>query len=369
VPPLSFCVKTITQPDLDDFINLSWLINQADPRWIPPIRARLQQELTGADAFGKYGRLQLFGCESNGKLTGRLAAIVNPRLLDSDGHPVGQVGYFEAIDDVEVAGVLFDSAFAWLRAEGARQVWGPMNGGAHRTHRFMTAGFDQDPFLFEPRNPPYYPRLFQHHGFAPVHTWYSIDTTSAHLKQALSELRLLRVRKGTLERYELVRSDPADAATVLQQLYGLLDGMWTGHTGYASLEFPEFVEVFGPALSLMRVGSILQAVDRTTGRVVGCGFSFPDYADEVRALNGDASAWGAWLHNRALPRRVVLHTVGLTPEARGTGVVGWLTREMLQYCADNYQEGVMAVIVQEWGALQKVAPATRAYALYARQLD
>src|SRR5262245_24849914 len=115
---------------------MSFLLNANDPKWIPPTRARLQQELTGADAFGRYGRIQMFGCENEGRLVGRIAAIVNPKLIDAAGHPVGQVGYFESIDDAQVASILFDGAFAWLRAAGARQVLGPMNGGPHRTHRF-----------------------------------------------------------------------------------------------------------------------------------------------------------------------------------------------------------------------------------------
>jgi hypothetical protein len=76
---------TVREPDVESFIQLSWDLNRQDPRWIPPMRARLRQELTGQDAFGRYGRMQLFGCESDGRLVGRIAAIINPRLLDPGG--------------------------------------------------------------------------------------------------------------------------------------------------------------------------------------------------------------------------------------------------------------------------------------------
>src|SRR5438093_1864997 len=223
-------------PSLDEFIELSWHISAGDPHWIPPMRARLHQELIGADAFGEYGRLQLFGCESGGRLAGRIVALLNPRLADASGQVVGQVGYFEAIDDEQVAAGLFGAAFEWLRAAGAREVWGPMNGGAHRTHRLMTSGFDRRPYLFEPRNPPYYPRLFERAGFERRYSWYSIDVSSDQLRSAIATLPIFQVPERAKNAYDVVWLDPSDARNVLSRLHALLDAMWSGHLGYASLD-------------------------------------------------------------------------------------------------------------------------------------
>ena len=358
----------ICKPDLDAFIDLSWDVNARDSLWIPPLRARLRQELTGKDAFGEYGKLQMFGCETDGRLVGRIAAIINPRLLDSAGHPVGQVGYFEAVDDDTVASNLFGAAFDWLRSQGARQVWGPMNGGPHRLHRFMIEGFDRSPFLFEPRNPAYYPRLFEAAGFSPIFTWFAIDTSSDRLREVLATERMLRVRKGTSERYEVVRLEPSDAAAALVRIHAFLDAMWAGHVGYTSLDFGEFAELFAPGLALMTVGDIHVAIDRATGRDAGCVFSYPDYAAEVRALGGDAGGWGRWLLNGMRPRRLVLHTVGLSPEARGSGLVSAMLRAVFQHCVDEYAEGVLAPMVPELTPLQKIGSPTRRYALYGRPI-
>jgi len=362
-------VLSIYSPDVDAFIELAFQLNAGDPRWIPPMRGRARQELTGADAFGRYGRMQLFCCEADGHLVGRLAAIINSRLVDGGGHPVGQIGYFESIDDTAVAQALFDAAFAWLRAAGARQVWGPMNGGPHRQHRVMTSGFDREPFLFEPRNPAHYPRLFLSAGFSPRATWYSIDTSSEHLREALARQPMLRVRRETARRYEVERVDVADAATVLRRLHALLDAMWTGHLAYTSLDLAEFAELFAPALSLMTNGDLHIGVDRASRRDVGCAFSYPDYAAEVRALDGEAASWGGWLREGRRPPRLVLHTIGAAPEVRRTGLASALMRAAFEHCVAEYEEGVLAVIVEELGALQKIGPPTRHYALFARVLD
>ena len=46
-----------------------------------------------------------------------------------------------------------------------------MNGGVHLAHRLLVYGFEHAPFLLEPRNPRWYPALFEAAGFAVVHRW------------------------------------------------------------------------------------------------------------------------------------------------------------------------------------------------------
>src|SRR4030095_2602948 len=106
------------------------------------------------------------------------------------------------------------------------------------------------------------------------------------------------------------------------------------------------------------------AVERGSGRDVGCGFSYPDYANHVRALNGDPKGWGQWLTTCAAPQRLVMHTVGLSPEARRRGLAAWLVRRLFEQCTKHYSEGIMALVVQEFTSLRNVAPPTRHYALF-----
>jgi len=333
------------------------------------MRTRVREELATVDAFGANGGLRRFGCESEGRLVGRIAAIVNDAVTDSSGQVVGQVGYFEAVDDDQVAGNLFDAAFEWLRARGVRRVWGPMNGAAHRSHRLMTAGFDRTPFLFEPRNPVYYPVLFERVGFTPCYTWCSIDVTAEQVRQAVATLRMFPINDALKACYDIASPERLSSGDVLQRLYPLLDGIWTGHLGYVSLTFAEFATVFGPALSLMSERDFQWVVERSSQRDVGCAFTYPDHADDVRALNGNPSGWGRWRGPNSAPKRLVLHTIGLSPEARGHGLATCLLQRMLQHCLDNYSGGVLALAIQEFTLVRKIAPPTRYYALFERSLD
>ena len=360
-------MKTIpVGPDrFDAFIELPWTLRCRDPLWVPPFRAAILRDLAGKSAFCRYAEMRFFLCESEGKPAGRIAAIHNPRLRDASGAPTGQLGYFESVDDPRVAASLFKAGMNWLRAQGAREAWGPMNGGAHREHRLMPRGFDRTPFLFEPRNPPYYPRLFEANGFRRLARWSSFDLARGQNERLLGMLRRSSARARDDFRVEPL--DPGDAGGVSSRLHALLDGLWSGHVGYASLDLDEFAETFAPALGIMTAGQLGVVVD-AGGRDVGCAFMYPDYADPVRALNGDAAGWGSWL-GRERARRLVLHTVAVRPEVRGTGAAGLIMEHgAAHFHEGGYEEGVAALVVEEFRIFERILEPTREYALYAHPI-
>jgi hypothetical protein len=242
------------EKELAEFVEFPWAIYAADRLWIPPLREQVFFELSGSAVFSRYGRSRLFLCEADGRLAGRIAALVNPRLVDDAGNVIGQLGYFECIDDAAIALGLVEAGIEWLRSQGAREVLAPMNGGAQRSHRLMTRGFDLEPFLFEPRNPVYYPHLLARCGFTPVHHWFSYELNASRAESLVKQFERILNRRPAPGKMEEI--SPGQAQEIIVRLQKLLDGCWTGHVGYASLDPEELVEVMRGGLSIMRPGNI-----------------------------------------------------------------------------------------------------------------
>ena len=347
---------------LAEFVELPWALHSGDRMWIPPLREQVFHELSGASAFARYGRSQLYLCEADGQVAGRIAALVNPRLVDRNGRMIGQLGYFESIDDPVVASELIEAGLAWLRAQGAHEVVAPMNGGAHRTHRFLTRGFDREPYLFEPRNPPYYPKLFERCGFAAINRWFGYELSAQQAADRLHKYDRVLERRPAPVRIEELQT--GQAPDTVARVHRLLDRVWAGHVGYASLDIEEFAEVFVGALAIMGRGHVSAFVRNEED--VGVAFVLPDYAAEVRALDGRATGWGHWL-GTSRPARIVLHTAALVPEVRQTSAamaqVAWALRRAV---VDGFDDVVVALVVE--GFVQRIGEQTREHTLYARAL-
>ncbi len=348
---------------LPEFIEVPWTVYRGDPLWVPPLREQVFHELSGRSAFARYGRMQLWLCEADGHIAGRIAALVNPRLGDGSGAAFGQLGYFECVNDPAVASALIEAGMDWLKTQGVTQVIGPMNGGAHRTHRFLTRGFDRAPYLFEPRNPPYYPTLFERAGFVPIGRWYGYDLSR---QQAENQWRRLdRVLDRRPSRYLIEELTTGQSSETLGRVHRLLDRCWAGHVGYASLDFDEFVEVFAGALAIMGPGHVVTLAH--DGQDGGFAFIYPDYVDDVRALDGHATGWGRWL-GTSRPTRIVLSTAALTADARrssaASAIIAWAFRRA---ATDGVEDVVVSLVVE--GFLSKVGEVTREHTLYGRTVS
>ncbi len=354
-------VVPVEAAGVERFLDVAGAVEAAEPGFIPPIRAAVRAEVLGRAAPG--GELQAFVCERDGRAVGRVAALIVPRLVDASGAPLGQLGFYACADDAEASRVTLEVGLAWLRARGARAAVAPMNGGVHRAHRVMTRGCERAPFLLEPRNPPWYPAQLVAAGFAPVHRWTTYELARAKLAPLRAVLRRLARRAPGLE-VEFVEAVPA----ALPRFHALLDRVWAGHPGWAPISLDELGETFGALLPLLRPRHLAVLVD-DGGRDVGIGFMFPDWADEVRALGGDASGWGRWM-DRGRARRVVAHTVAVVPEVRGSAAGAKVIAAALDVAIDaGYESLVFPLTVETfrfWDH-RRLAP-TREYALYGRQL-
>jgi len=361
-------IQRIGVDQLDAFLKVATVLHGGDPLWVASMETPLRSELRAQEASASNTRQALFLCLADGQAVGRIGAWVDSRLTDEDHCPVGQVGYFECMDSQDAGAALLDAANEWLAQQKVKRVWGPMAGGAHRPHRFMTAGFDRTPFLFEPRNPAYYPELFERYGFHRIHSWNSFDLSVDSLEHILLEqMGIMRAASRAKKRYRIKVPDGADPATILGQLHPLLSRMWHGHVGYISLDFREFCEAFGGVLALLPQG-YLGVLETGDGNDVGMAMMYPDLIANVRNLQGDVSRWGQW-RDEKLPPRIILHTTALTPQARGRGAIAmFLEAALRRIQEDQYTDAIIALVDQESGLRFAGMRPTRTYALYGRFL-
>jgi hypothetical protein len=172
-------------------------------------------------------------------------------------------------------------------------------------------------------------------------------------------------RHGSGERIDLL--EPSDAQGTLARIHPLLDGVWKGHVGYASIGQEELAEVFGGVLSLMTSRHIGVLVDGS-GQDTGCSFMYPDYANDVRNLRGSARGWGEWLGRGSQPSGLVMHTLALLEEARGSaGSAMLLQRGLEHFFEDGYERLIVALVVEDWPLFRRFKAPSRRYALYEGQ--
>jgi hypothetical protein len=154
------------------------------------------------------------------EICGRVTAVINPTLLDDSGQPYAQLGFFECIDDPQVANLLVEPALAWLRDHlpAGGIVLAPMNFDTWHAYRLRTAGFEEPTFLMEPYNPSFYPAIFAALDFAPISQYVTKTVTHpATLMSAWEVHHRAAIAKG----YRFRSIDPAALGSEMSLIYQL----------------------------------------------------------------------------------------------------------------------------------------------------
>ena len=152
--------------DLKAFINLPWAIYRNDPHWVPPLRSDLKKRLDKSRyPFFDHAEAEFLIARREGRVVGRIVAIKNDSHIDFHEEQVGFFGFFESIEDPEVAAALFSHAAQWLRGHKLEVMRGPVNYSTNDDCGSLIDGFDSAPMIMMSYNPPYYPNLIEGFGF------------------------------------------------------------------------------------------------------------------------------------------------------------------------------------------------------------
>src|SRR5207302_8495258 len=109
-------VPVMRSRELSAFIDVPWHIADAvrHPQWVPPLRMMVRDLLdTKSNPFYRQADRMLFIARRNGKPVGRIAAIENRAHNNFHRDRVGFFGFFESVNDADVAQALFSAADAW----------------------------------------------------------------------------------------------------------------------------------------------------------------------------------------------------------------------------------------------------------------
>ena len=177
------------------FFNYPWDLYRGDPIWIPPLRM-VKKELLNyrPHPFYDTAEIQTFVALRDGKPCGRVAAIKNDAHNDWYDEKRGFFGFYEADEDEEASGRLFDAARDWFRERGIEAIRGPVNPSLNYELGTLIEGFDDPPWFMMTYGKPYYDRLIKGYGFRKaqdmVAFWGHVDMLDA-ISQKLKPLARL----------------------------------------------------------------------------------------------------------------------------------------------------------------------------------
>jgi GNAT superfamily N-acetyltransferase len=323
MPPL-LVEPVVTRRQQEQFIELPWNLYAGDPMWVPPLLLE-HRRLLGYrhHPFHDLNPMRTFLATREGRPVGRVAALVNRAHIEQYGQPQGFFGFFESIDEPEVAHALFDAAAAWLRQQGMQSVRGPANPSLNYECGLLLEGFHSPPTFMMTYNKPYYGRLVESWGFRKAQDMYAfwghIDMLAQIDKKLLFIVNESKARFNVKVR-EMDRTRFRQEVEMFLRVYNeSMVGTW----GFAPLSAGE-IKALADGLKHLIVPE-LALVAEVEGQPIGACFGLLDYNPRIKQIGGRLFPLGFLrlvLNKRAIKKMRVI-SLNVVPEYQrwGLGVV------------------------------------------------
>jgi hypothetical protein len=310
--------------DLDDFITLPFSLYLKDEFYVPPLISEMRKQFSVKNPFLNHATIRLFLAKKNGRLSGRIASIINRRHIELHDEKAGFFGFFESIDDNEVAAALLDKASEVLKKEHMNIIRGPMNFSTNEECGFLIEGFNSRPMLMTPYNPAYYNTLMDRCGMTKSKDLYAyILDIPEELPRKIHRVAEIAAKSG-------IRVRPVDKKKFVSEMNifkEVYNSAWGKNWGFIPLTDEELLHMASNLKPV--VVPEMTLVAEKDGAPVGFMGLLPDFNFVLKQMKGKmnpASILKAMYYSRKI-KDLRLLLLGIKAEYRNRGVDALLFRE------------------------------------------
>ncbi|MGO1244903.1 hypothetical protein [Sphingobacterium sp. JB170] len=223
------------------FIDFPHDLYAGDPNYVPELYLGQQDLLSPTKhPFYKHSQAQPFLAYKDGRIVGRILAIWNTNFNSFNSVSEGQFGFFESINDQEVATKLLETAQDWVKQKGGNKIVGPINLTTNDSCGLLVEGFNLPPVAMMPYNPSYYIDLISNAGFARQVDLlaYLVNKSKASQRSVLILEKLeARLNRSGIVLREINLKDFENESKKIKEVY---NKAWDKNIGFVPMTDEEF---------------------------------------------------------------------------------------------------------------------------------
>ena len=304
------------------FIKSQWLFYKGDKNFVPPMIAEDMKLFDrNKNPLWEHADYQLFLAKRNGEIVGRIAAVENKLHNEIHQDKVGFFGFFECVNEQEVANKLFDACQKWLLARNLNIMRGPANPTFNDVIGLLLEGFDSPPVTLSPYTPKYYLTLCEGAGFCKAKDLYAYKMREENFRseKLLRMFDVVKQRTNATIR-ELDFKNKVQLAKDVRALKQIYNAAWQPNWGFVKMtdkEFDALVQQLVPVAE-PKLTFIVQIDDKPIGFALG----LPDI-NQALIYNKSGSTLGAVYHLLTKKKKIDsfrIIVLGVLPEYQRTGV-------------------------------------------------
>ncbi len=318
---MAYTIKEVeSRKDLMKFIKFPDELYKSCPQYVPALHADQVKSLTTVST-ARYCPHRMWMVMDGRKVVGRICAMVNPRYNEHYGTRRARFGWFDTINDIEVARLLIGTAEAWAKDMGMNEIHGPLYYNTLGKQGMLVEGYENIPPFNCYYNYPYYNDFVTALGYEKECDWLQYKMAAdQEIQQKMKD-----IANRLEERYQLVEGDvnklKKDKALVRKFFEMYSASFATSVYNFVPFTDEEIEEEAAQVIGLIdrKLCCFLQDAD---GEIAAFGISFPSISKALQKAKGKMFPFG-WIHFlKALKNYETLDLMinGAAPKWQNTGV-------------------------------------------------
>lgn len=368
-----------TRRELKRFVKVPFRLHREHPQWVPPlIYERMQFLDRSRNPYFEHAEAEYFVAERDGEPVGRITAQIDERWDEYQGGRDGMFGFFETVEDRDVARGLVEAAEGWLRERGRDRVLGPMDFTTNDELGLLIEGFELRPMILQPWHPPFYRDLLEELGYGKaidLLMWYLELGELKEGDQFTPEIHAAAERALRDEGVEIRKFVKRNLPEEMRRFTEVYNEAWSKNWGFVPATDAE-VEFHAKLLKQV-LDEDWGFIAEKDGETVGVAFTLPDINQAVAKMGGRLLPLG-WLKFLLAKRkidRVRVFALGVKHAYRHSGVAAGLYLKHLESASpDGIPGGETGWILETNGPMNRAmegmgGKVVKRYRIYEKPLE
>lgn len=332
--------KVESRRDLCKFIDFHNELYKGNPYHVPNLYFdEMNTFRKDKNAAFDFCEAEYFMAYRDGKVVGRVAAIINHSANKKWERESVRFGWIDFVDDIEVSKALLKAVEDYGKSKGMKEIVGPLGFTDMDPEGMLLYGYDQLGTQATAYNYPYYPEHMDRMGGWEKDNDYveyklyvpeEMPEKYATIAKMIQKRYNLQVKK--LKRNEIY-GDNGYGRKIFQVINETFKDLY-GYSKLTDRQIEQYVKMYLPMADLDLI-TIIEDWNTPDHKVVGVGISIPSLARALQKCGGKLFPFGWWHILRALKFHktevVDLLLIGVLPEYRQKGANALLFYDLIPH--------------------------------------
>ncbi len=317
--------KVTTSRELKKFARFNYKLYKDNPYSVPDLYSDILKTFSREKnpAF-EFCEAEYFLAYQDGKIVGRVAAIINHKANATWGKKAVRFGWIDFIDDLDVSRALLKAVEQWGADKGMTTMEGPLGFTDMDAEGMLIEGFEELSTMATIYNYPYYPEHMEKLGLGKAIDWVEMKLmVPEKLPEQYEKIARIVQQRLNLHVRKLRSVKEIRRTGVGYKIFDLVNEAYKPLFGYSEMtkgQIDRYINEYLPILDL----NMVTLVEDANNELVGVGISMASLSRALQKAKGRLWPFGWWHLLKALfikrPPILDLLLIAIKPEYQGKGV-------------------------------------------------